>query len=145
MNWKNLSGIALLVLIGCLLALGLRQSIFGTGPVTIALQIAAALLMLWARFTFGLRSFHGTANPTEGGLVTNGPYKYLRHPIYAAILYFFCGALAAHFSLINAALAVLAAGMLFTRMLAEEALLAQAYPNYVEYSKKTKRIIPFVL
>jgi protein-S-isoprenylcysteine O-methyltransferase Ste14 len=145
MNWKALSGIALLVLIGCVSALVLREAFFGNGPVTITLQVAAALLMLWARFTFGIRSFHGTANPTAGGLVTNGPFKYFRHPIYAAILYCLCGTVAAHFSIVNVALALLAAGMLFTRMLAEEALLARVYPNYVEYSQKTKRVIPFVL
>ena len=44
--------------------------------------------MVAARITFGRRSFHAAANPTEGGLVTTGPYAYIRHPIYAAILYF---------------------------------------------------------
>ena len=77
MNWKNLSGVALAILVGCIWALLFRRSLFGTGPVTIALQFAAALLMLWARYTFGMRSFHGTANPTSGGLVTNGPYRVL--------------------------------------------------------------------
>jgi len=44
--------------------------------------------MLWARLTFGGRSFHAGANPTAGGVVTTGPYRFVRHPIYAAILYF---------------------------------------------------------
>jgi hypothetical protein len=38
--------------------------------------------------TFGARSFHAGANPTDGGVVTAGPYRFFRHPIYAAILYF---------------------------------------------------------
>ena len=144
MNWKNLSGVALAILVGCIWALLFRRSLFGTGPVTIALQFAAALLMLWARYTFGMRSFHGTANPTSGGLVTNGPYRYFRHPIYASILYFLGAALAAHLSIINALITLLAAAMLATRVAAEETLLAEAYPDYAEYSQRTKRVIPFV-
>ena len=44
--------------------------------------------MLWARLTFGWRSFHAGARPTEGGIVTRGPYHWVRHPIYLAILLF---------------------------------------------------------
>src|SRR5690349_14967955 len=34
-----------------------------------AVQVLAVGLMLWARWTFGRRSFHAAANPTAGGLV----------------------------------------------------------------------------
>ena len=54
----------------------------------IAVQAAAIVLMVWARLTFGRRSFHAAANPTSGGLVTSGPYRFVRHPIYAAACYF---------------------------------------------------------
>jgi protein-S-isoprenylcysteine O-methyltransferase Ste14 len=135
MNWKNVSGVVLLVLVACILALGLNHSLFGSGLVTIVIQAVAVVLMIWARLTFGIRSFHGTANPTAGGLVTNGPYSYFRHPIYAAILYFLWAAIAAHSSPTNAALALLATAM----------LLAKEYPEYADYSLRTKRVIPFLL
>src|SRR5215213_5359614 len=57
-------------------------------PIGIAAQAAAVSLMIWARLTLGRRSFHAAADPTAGGLVTTGPYRYLRHPIYAAVLCF---------------------------------------------------------
>ena len=38
-----------------------------------AIQLGAIGLMVWARLTFGKRSFHASANPTAGGLVTSGP------------------------------------------------------------------------
>jgi protein-S-isoprenylcysteine O-methyltransferase Ste14 len=95
MNWKWLSFTALGGLVACIFGLYLNNyAIFGTGPITITIQVIAALLMVWARLTFGIRSFHGTANPTAGGLVTTGPYRYIRHPIYAAILYFFWAGIA---------------------------------------------------
>jgi protein-S-isoprenylcysteine O-methyltransferase Ste14 len=133
------------VLVACIITLYFTHCGFGTGPVTIGIQVAAALLMIWARFTFGMRSFHGTANPTAGRLVTSWPYNYLRHPIYAAILYFLWAAIAAHLSMANTALAVLATAMLIVRMLAEEALLSKEYPEYINYWRRTNRVIPFLL
>src|SRR6266516_2249539 len=78
----------------------LRRSpaLFSTSAIVIALQIAAVLLFLWARITFGRRSFHLAANPTEGGLVTTGPYRHIRHPIYTALCLFTGAGAAAHLS-----------------------------------------------
>jgi protein-S-isoprenylcysteine O-methyltransferase Ste14 len=64
------------------------RKVFSGSPYVIAAQSAALLLFLWARVTFGRRSFHLMANPTEGGLVTTGPYRYIRHPIYTAMCLF---------------------------------------------------------
>lgn len=88
MSPKRRSVIATVALVLCVVALLERRELFARHPVGIALQVAAAALMLWARLTFGTRSFHAAANPTAGGLVTTGPYRFWRHPIYAAILLF---------------------------------------------------------
>src|SRR5512141_1042392 len=53
--------------------------LFANRPLAIAFQVLAAALMLWARLSFGSRSFHAAANPTEGHLVTTGPYRFIRH------------------------------------------------------------------
>ena len=145
MNWKVLSLAALVALAACVVFLYLNHALFGAGPVSIAIQVCAAALMIWARITFGMRSFHGAANPTAGGLVRSGPYKYIRHPIYAAILYFFWAGIAAHPSLISAAMGVLATLMSALRMVAEEKLLVRTYPEYREYSRTTARVLPFLL
>jgi protein-S-isoprenylcysteine O-methyltransferase Ste14 len=101
--------------------------------------------MVSARIAFGIRSFHATANPTRGGIVSTGPYKYLRHPIYSAVIYFMAAGVVAHFSLrAFAAFALIVAGAV-VRMVAEERMLVQRYPEYREYMRRTARIIPFVL
>lgn len=146
MNWKRLSFTALIGLAACIVGLYLNHyAIFGAGPITITIQVIAALLMVWARLTFGIRSFHGTANPTAGGLVTTGPYRYIRHPIYAAILYFFWAGIAAHPSPGTVAVGLLATAFTAVRIVAEEKLLVTMYPEYGAYSRVTKRVIPFVL
>lgn len=120
------------------------ESIFAIGIFAILVQVLAGLLMIWARLTLGRRSFHATADPTQGGLITSGPHHYFRHPIYAAILYFIWTGILSHLSLLNALLGLLVTVGLFIRIFAEERLIAERYPEYVEYSKRTKRIIPFV-
>ena len=122
-----------------------RNEVLGRSLPAIAIQIAAVLLMIAARITFGKRSFHAAANPTAGGLVTTGPYRWFRHPIYAAVLYFAWSAALDHHSW----QAIAAAGLItigaVVRMLAEETLLVQRYPEYATYRSRTSRVIPFLL
>ena len=100
--------------------------------------------MIWARITFGLRSFHATANTTKGKLVTNGPYRWLRHPIYASLIYFFGASVISYPFIETIAAVILISGGLITRMLLEEKFLLEAYEEYAEYSTCTRRIIPFI-
>jgi protein-S-isoprenylcysteine O-methyltransferase Ste14 len=100
--------------------------------------------MIWARITFGLRSFHATANTTQGKLVTNGPYRWLRHPIYAALIYFFWASVISYPYMETIAGVILISVGLFVRMILEEKFLRVAYDEYAAYSKRTKRIIPFL-
>jgi len=82
LNLKNASLFGLIFATIAMVALVFRESLFAVGPVSITIQVLAALLMLWARVTFGARSFHPSANTTSGGSMTSGPYKFLRRPIY---------------------------------------------------------------
>jgi protein-S-isoprenylcysteine O-methyltransferase Ste14 len=145
MTPKLSSTVGLLIAILATVTLVFQESIFAVGFVAILVQVFAALNMLWARLTFGGRSFHATADPTEGGLVTSGPYRFLRHPIYAAVLYFLWAGILSHISLINVLLGVGATIGLFMRIFAEERLVTERYPEYAAYASRTKRIIPFIL
>jgi len=123
----------------------IRHELFGRTWLTIAFQVLAVLLMIAARLTFGRRSFHAAANPTAGGLVTTGPYRFWRHPIYAAVLYFMWAAALDYHSAPAIAAVMLATIGAAVRMYAEETLLVTAYPDYAAYSARTARVIPFVL
>lgn len=141
---KLLSRPVFVLLVLAIVGLFYTQSLFGHGPVSIGLQAVAVLLMIWARVTFGLRSFHFEANPTEGGLVTTGPYRYMRHPIYAAVLLFLWTGVAVNASPLSVALGLAATAMLGLRILFEERLVRQRYPEYDDYARRTKRVIPFI-
>jgi protein-S-isoprenylcysteine O-methyltransferase Ste14 len=121
-----------------------KHYIFSKNPVTIIIQICSVALMIWARITFGLRSFHATANTTKGELVTTGPYRWLRHPIYASIIYFSWASVISYPFLDTVVAVFIICGGLFVRMVLEEKSLHLTYSNYKEYAKHAKRIIPFL-
>ena len=141
---KMVSLLGLLVMIAALVGLYTSGSLFSLQPIAIALQVIAVALMVWARLSFGRRSFHASADPTAGGLVTTGAYHYIRHPIYTAACLFALGGIVAHWSLVSAALGALLFLGGLARMVCEERLVKQSYPEYLEYSKATKRMIPYV-
>jgi VWFA-related protein len=143
-NPKTLSALATLVLVAAIYGLYFAHAILGTGPVTISIQASALLLMVWARLTFGLRSFHFTANPTEGELITSGPFRYVRNPIYAAVLLFIWTGVATNLTVVSAALGLLVLAMLLVRIFCEEGELRAHYPEYGAYARHTKRLVPFI-
>src|SRR2546429_8435591 len=95
---KTLSIFGYVGMVGGFLGLLATGAVFSSSPLVISVQVLAFALFLWARVTFGRRSFHVVADPTEGGLVTGGPYRYIRHPIYAAFCLFTAAGVAAHWS-----------------------------------------------
>lgn len=142
---RLLSAPVFVLLVLAIVGLFYTHNLLGHGPVAIGLQAVAILLMIWARVTFGMRSFHYAANPTAGGLVTTGPYRYMRHPIYAAALLFVWTGVAANASPLGVALGLAATAMLALRIVFEERLVRQRYPEYDDYARRTKRVIPFIL
>jgi protein-S-isoprenylcysteine O-methyltransferase Ste14 len=141
---KVLSKLSYLAMVGGLIGLLITRCLLSPSPFIIAPQVAAMALMIWARVTFGRRSFHLAANPTEGGLVTTGPYRFIRHPIYTAVCLFVSAGAAVHLSWSSCLLCALVWGGTVTRMVCEERLVARRYPEYGQYATKTSRMIPFV-
>ncbi|MEO6136308.1 MAG: isoprenylcysteine carboxylmethyltransferase family protein [Ginsengibacter sp.] len=119
--------------------------IFSKNIIATIIQMLSVALMIWARITFGVRSFHATANVTKGKLVTTGPYHFLRHPIYAALIYFFWACLIP-FPAMKTIFGVLliTIGLLIRIFLEEKSLIEKYNQQYTDYSKQAKRVIPFI-
>ena len=144
MSLRLTSVLAFALMVAAILWMYFQRVLLARSITGMAVQAGAVALMIWARITFGRRSFHAAANPTSGGLVTSGPYAYVRHPIYAAAAYFvWAGAIEHHTPAAVAGAALLTVGAL-GRMLAEEHLLTSMYPAYAGYRQRTRRIVPFV-
>jgi protein-S-isoprenylcysteine O-methyltransferase Ste14 len=141
---KTLSILGYIGMIGGLVGLLVTRNLFSSSPFVISLQVVALLLFFWARVTFGRRSYHVVADPTEGGMMTGGPYRYIRHPIYAAFCLFTWAGVAAHWSWISGLFRGLILGSAVMRIFCEEILVEARYPEYAQYKTTTWRMIPYV-
>lgn len=141
---KALSILAYLAMVGGLIGLLVTRHLLSPSPFVIVPQVAGTLLVLWARVAFGRRSFHLAANPTEGGLVRTGPYRFIRHPIYTGICLITGAGVLAHSSWLAAGLWTLVLASALFRLFSEERLVSQRYPEYQEYAGRTWRMVPFV-
>lgn len=106
-----------------------------------AIQLFGIAWQILSKVTLG-RSFG--VLPAARGLVTHGPYRVVRHPIYLGYLIAHVGFLLGNFSLQNA----LVLGALYcaqiVRMLREEAVLGES-GEYRDYAARVRwRLVPFV-
>jgi protein-S-isoprenylcysteine O-methyltransferase Ste14 len=97
----------------------------------------------WAQVTIG-RQWSAQLQLAEGHqLVTSGPYAYIRHPIYAALI-----AISIGFALITANCLFLAFGMLsvvmsIERIPREETMMREGVSAYAAYAERVRfRVLP---
>lgn len=111
------------------------------GVVLTALGIALAI---WARFFLGRNWGMPMSVKVDAELVTRGPYRWIRHPIYAGILLAWSGTTLALGPLWLVALAAfLAVFVMSTRR--EEANMTALFPDaYPAYRARTWAIVPGV-
>jgi protein-S-isoprenylcysteine O-methyltransferase Ste14 len=141
---RTASILACIGMAGVLIALFAMRLLFSANPLVVGLQVGALILVVWARLAFGWRSFHAAATPTQGGLVTHGPYRYIRHPIYTAVCLFGWAGIVANWSwrACICGCILLLSGLV--RIFCEERLVSARYPEYADYASRTWRMIPYV-
>ena len=86
-----------------------------------------------------------TAHPIPGKnavLVTDGLYRYVKHPIYSGLLLVALGLTIAGGFFPHVLFLIALTFLLNYKASFEEALLAKSYAGYAEYSKKTGRFVP---
>lgn len=103
------------------------------------------LAILWQIFSKIYLGRNFGLLPACRGVVTTGPYRVVRHPIYFGYFLMHIGFLLSNFSVYNALLYALLYSLQFGRMYYEEKTLKQN-EDYVQYMKKVKyRFIPFLV
>jgi len=78
-------------------------------------------------------------------LVTEGAYKYIRHPLYSSLLFLAWGIFFKNLTWVTGILAIAATGFIIATAKADEAeSIAFFGRSYEKYIKKTKMFIPFL-
>ena len=125
--------------------------VFISSPVTqlkwwvIVFIILGVVLGLWAIQTIRLGNFNISPLPKPGGLmIASGPYHFIRHPMYTALLLVCWPMVLGHFGWWKLGFVVLLTLVLVVKLHLEESYLKQAFAAYREYSRTSKKLIPFV-
>ena len=111
----------------------------------ILIQSGSIVLGLWAIFSMRQSRLNVLPDVRSGSsLILTGPYKYIRHPMYLAVILFATSLLLAHFTVLRAGVYLLLLVDLILKMQYEEIILMKEFSDYKAYRSKTKRLIPFV-
>jgi protein-S-isoprenylcysteine O-methyltransferase Ste14 len=141
-----------------LFALNMRFWYAGTNPtykfISGFLFVNSLVLIL---ISFKLLELTGKPNPRRNDapmfefekttvLVTSGIYRYIRHPMYASLLFLCWGFFFKQPSLIGGVLAVTASGLLVAAARVEETENIRYFgDDYRKYMKQTKMFVPYIV
>lgn len=104
-------------------------------PITIIGLVASIYSIWWLGQSFAVMA-------AARKLVTGGPYRFVRHPLYAAELIMVLGLILWNLSLSSVLLLVALALLQLRRAHHEEQVLREAFPEYEDYARRVPRIIP---
>jgi len=132
---------------------GLDAGRFGWSVMPIAVQVAGYIALLFAMavtyWAMAVNPFLSTIVRIQDDrgqyAVTSGPYRYVRHPMYAMILLMYPGIallLGSWWALIPAAVIAI---VFVIRTALEDQTLQAELPGYAEYAQRTRyRLVPGV-
>jgi protein-S-isoprenylcysteine O-methyltransferase Ste14 len=131
------------------------RNVKGTGSLIVhspVLEVVGTIVFLsglafavWARLHLGRNWGMPMTERAEPELVTSGPYRLVRHPIYTGILVGVLGTALAVNLYYLIPLGILTAYFVFSATV-EERMLTASFPDaYPRYKARTKMLIPFLL
>ena len=140
--------------VGVILVFAIAGALRGGGPAmpSVTLAVTGAVLFaggialaVWARRHLGRNWGMPMTQRAEPELVTSGPYRFVRHPIYSGLLMAVLGTALADNLLGLIVVAVLTAYFYYSGTVEERNLTATFPQAYPEYKSRTKMLIPFLL
>lgn len=150
-GWRTrltgVSAVGVFLIAGALRDGSLALAVHGLIPAAIgALLFACGIaLAVWARLHLGRNWGMPMTQRAEPELVTSGPYRFVRHPIYSGILTAMLGTALVNNLIGLIVVAVLVAYFYYCGIVEERNLAASFPKEYPEYRSRTKMLIPFLL
>ena len=105
---------------------------------------AGLFLALWSWGRIGLRRLRVMPEPHhQAVLATDGPYRFVRHPMYGGLLLIMAALVLLDFSWWRMALWVALYVVLDRKTLIEERHLTTRFPEYQTFQQRTPRLLPW--
>ncbi|HVZ58572.1 MAG TPA: isoprenylcysteine carboxylmethyltransferase family protein [Patescibacteria group bacterium] len=129
-----------------LIYLFLSGEVLPLSPLSGLFELAGVLLFVWAIWSMRVTTIQITADVApDSNLVTDGPYEFIRHPMYVAVILVAIGLLINTYSLPRLFAVLLLACDFGLKASYEETLLVKYFKKgYEDYREKTKRFIPLI-
>ncbi len=126
--------------------------LFVVGPIVVidniklaAVQFLGFALGIYGIYAIGIFNFSAYPTPRKDSiLVSTGPFKYVRHPMYLAVLLYCVPIALFHPTTIKTLTIVLLLFILLVKIQVEEGFLENRFSNYKDYQKQSWRLIPFL-
>jgi protein-S-isoprenylcysteine O-methyltransferase Ste14 len=110
------------------------------------ITIAGVGFAMWARIHLGEHWSNLPSIHQEHELIRTGPYRYVRHPIYAGLILGLKGSLVVVNQVWMLVLVLLVITGLVLKIWDEEMILMDEFgEDYLQYKKQAKVLIPFIL
>ena len=128
----------------CLISIAVTGEIIPKNKIYLLLAVLLFIPVIWAAILMRrkLNVFPDLRSGAE--MLTNGIYRYIRHPMYLSVLGVSLILVMNDFSPIRFFVWIILTADLILKMNYEEKLLSFTFKNYSEYKKQTKRLIPFI-
>jgi protein-S-isoprenylcysteine O-methyltransferase Ste14 len=111
--------------------------------VGLGVGLAGAALLVWASVLLGRFMMHEAAVREDHSLIERGPYRFVRHPVYAGYLALLLGSGVASLNVCLWLLWPVSLLGILIQAASEERLLAERFgQNYERYVRRTGRLIP---
>lgn len=111
----------------------------------LSIEISGILLAIWAILVMSKSKLNIAPLPrSDTKMITSGPYKLIRHPMYLSLVLSLTPLLISYYSTVNALILLTLFTNLVFKILFEESVLNEYFDEYRDYTLNTKRIIPFI-
>lgn len=113
-------------------------------PSAIGLVLAGVMFGVWSLVANRPGNFNIRPEVKPGGrFIERGPYRFVRHPMYVAVLVVAAGLVAWQPAVWRGGAWLALAGVLHAKTMIEEAAMLRTHPSYAAYRARTSRWLPF--
>jgi len=148
-------GSALLILVSIVVALIVAFSFASLGIAMlpswayypgVTLMVAGIVFRQWSIFVLGRFFSPAVRTQRDQTVVETGPYRYVRHPSYTGALLIFVGLGLAlqSWGAVLVLVLIFASAYGYRIYVEEQNLISQLGDAYIAYSRRTKRLIPYL-